>query len=866
MKRSLLHFAYIGAIALIGSVGFSACSDDLNEPSNAKVTEVSSNVTGVPVNFVFNVSTTPASTRMNAETVQALGTSFRGINSGRLVAYKLDSGDGKIVTNPGDGTSGTQKYEQVLAEFSSLMSPVATGYDNTANSNRVLEVSLPQGTNTMLFYGVAPHDATARIQGSIERYNTSQDVHTMELRYTKRLSDATSYERFLQVGDMIAAIMTGFADMGFKSNALNTADKDLYFWWDTTTNQPADALVVGWRPASTTYTDADSYKDYERFFNSPQSTAGSAPAKWVARHMTSGDLDAAEDENMKNTRVGTDASTNPEPGNVLGHNYMLYRSNVTWKAYGLWVKKINTNDPSLPAEDRYPNETGLSSLGTILGQAYNLLMEKDVKELRSSSSAATLNLVKDLYQVIEKVANAVPTTLKEFVAVRFAKRLNERIKLYFAFDSSGGISWKDMAGESGVVQTITRYAADAGNPITLNLITTNDQVANFPLAYNIPPGASLVDITYDYGGTIGDKKDNVNYGGLYKFLRNIPNYDLGGNGTSYVTQENYVYPAELMYFGNSPIRVTSNQLAPTDYPNGSSNWIDETKWGSNGWTGASHVTSETKSVAMMNNINYGVALLETKVKIETDANGKIYDNSQHFYGGDDKAISVGSTTVPFKLTGIIIGGQPQKVGWNYTATVLNDMGALASWDRLVYDDQIPNPNITLSSDANVAAYTLLLDNYSFGFDPTSGTKQDGAQDKQSEVYVALEFENNAGDFMGQHNMVRNGARFYLIGKLDPKENTVADPTKKYYETVGARGDNDNHVIPPYNADGTSKGIARVFMQDYKTSVTFKIGKNSLKYAYVTVPNLSASQVSLGLSVDVNWETGIDFGTVILGGE
>ena len=430
MKRSLLHFAYIGAIALIGSVGFSACSDDLNEPSNAKVTEVSSNVTGVPVNFVFNVSTTPASTRMNAETVQAVGTSFRGINSGRLVAYKFDSGDGKIVTNPGDGTSGTQKYEEILGEFSSLMSPVATGYDNTANSNRVLEVSLPQGTNTMLFYGVAPHDATAKVQGSIERYHASEAVHTMELRYTKRLSDATSYQRFLQVGDMIAAIMTGFADMGFKSDALNTADKDLYFWWDETTNRTTDALVVGWKPDGTTYSDTESYKDYERFYKSPQRKEGSSPTvKWVARHMTSGDLDAAEDENMKNTRVGTDASTNPEPGNVLNHSYKLYRSNVTWKAYGLWVNGTNTSDSSLDEEDKYPNETGLSALGKILGQAYNLLMTKDVKELRSSSSAATLNLVKDLYQVIEKVANADPTTLKELVAVNFARRLSERIKL-----------------------------------------------------------------------------------------------------------------------------------------------------------------------------------------------------------------------------------------------------------------------------------------------------------------------------------------------------------------------------------------------------------------------------------------------------
>jgi len=57
----------------------------------------------------------------------------------------------------------------------------------------------------------------------------------------------------------------------------------------------------------------------------------------------------------------------------------------------------------------------------------------------------------------------------------------------------------------------------------------------------------------------------------------------------------------------------------------------------------------------------------------------------------------------------------------------------------------------------------------------------------------------------------------------------------------------------------------VFMQDHKTKVTFTLGEHSLKYAYVTVPNLSASQVSLGLSVDIEWEQGLDFGEVILGG-
>jgi hypothetical protein len=49
-----------------------------------------------------------------------------------------------------------------------------------------------------------------------------------------------------------------------------------------------------------------------------------------------------------------------------------------------------------------------------------------------------------------------------------------------------------------------------------------------------------------------------------------------------------------------------------------------------------------------------------------------------------------------------------------------------------------------------------------------------------------------------------------------------------------------------------------------TSATFKIGANSLKSAYTTIPDLRASQISLGLSVNLEWQTGLSFDNVILG--
>ena len=56
----------------------------------------------------------------------------------------------------------------------------------------------------------------------------------------------------------------------------------------------------------------------------------------------------------------------------------------------------------------------------------------------------------------------------------------------------------------------------------------------------------------------------------------------------------------------------------------------------------------------------------------------------------------------------------------------------------------------------------------------------------------------------------------------------------------------------------------VYSTRYYT-VNFVIGENSLKHAYLTVPDLRYSSLTLGLSVDLHWSTGLNFGDVILGG-
>ena len=54
----------------------------------------------------------------------------------------------------------------------------------------------------------------------------------------------------------------------------------------------------------------------------------------------------------------------------------------------------------------------------------------------------------------------------------------------------------------------------------------------------------------------------------------------------------------------------------------------------------------------------------------------------------------------------------------------------------------------------------------------------------------------------------------------------------------------------------ARGVTRVFIQDYTTKANFTI--NSLKNAYVTIPDLRASKLQLGLSVDLTWQSGLIF--------
>ena len=110
------------------------------------------------------------------------------------------------------------------------------------------------------------------------------------------------------------------------------------------------------------------------------------------------------------------------------------------------------------------------------------------------------------------------------------------------------------------------------------------------------------------------------------------------------------------------------------------------------------------------------------------------------------------------------------------------------------------------------------------------------------------------------NLIKEGGTFYLVGKLDLSEATNINTFKKEGNYYLNRTD---YKYPPFDPKtGETINAPRVFMQDYMTKAKIILDKKCLQHAYVTVPDLRSSQISLGLSIDLEWEPGPAFNEII----
>ena len=517
------------------------------------------------------------------------------------------------------------------------------------------------------------------------------------------------------------------------------------------------------------------------------------------------------------------------------HTDVTYDSNPVIYPDIYWYSYANAEgkSPVSPTKDLFPLEV---KLATVYKEMTNI--RADEGELRSGCAHNLIYTIQAMWSVINEIRCAIPFCAEEAVAKALAIHIHNRLGQYFngtAPDTGAQVTGVSI--KTATDQLITYFLTDtAWPPSPADSRPAEDYFSDIK---NVNLNLFPEELYHVPAGSAHYLFDNVKK--VFYYQQDYNTSAVGGKGGFNVAS--YYYPAELAYFGNSPIRTSSTQVRPNEYPNGVGNWTNDESWSSN-WAGT-HVVSSTQAVAMKNNINYGTSLLQTTVGYGAAV---LQDNNHAIQKYKDPDISetdepnkvITVTATSFQLKGVIIGGQSKKVGWNYLPKVVTDPETNPV--GYVYDNTIVTPGIP-ATGSSAPNYTLVFDNYNAS--PTDG--------KQDKVYVALELINNTGqDFFGEYGLIRNGGTFYLIGELDP-----TDKEPKWA--------NSDHPLPPYNADGTTNKVSRVFIQDYMTKANFVIGPTSLQHAYLTVPDLRYSSLTLGLSVDLNWETGIDFGNVILGG-
>lgn len=350
-------------------------------------------------------------------------------------------------------------------------------------------------------------------------------------------------------------------------------------------------------------------------------------------------------------------------------------------------------------------------------------------------------------------------------------------------------------------------------PITVTagvLLYTNDDDKTFPVGtYAIPEGAAQL-----------------------KYESNKFSYattsEIGSSLTPKLSFDpaKVTFPAALTYFVNTPARATTKELTNSDWPATVNNW-DGAWEPSNGtfkdWTTA--VNSNSRTVALQYNINYGVANLATTVQCKTGVT-HLEDNANAVAGETtNRQIEIPSNG--FKVTGILVGGQSETVGWDF----LNPNSSNQTY--VVYDKDINGTTgmYATASTPTVTNYTLVFDNF------VTGTAND-----QQKVKVAIELENGDEEFYGVDGKIGKNQKFYLVAELNPNAATGISGSIQW-------PDADKSNFP-------AKDINRVFIQDYTTTAKFTI--NSLQNAYVTIPDLRASNLQLGLSVDLTWQSGLTF--------
>lgn len=224
----------------------------------------------------------------------------------------------------------------------------------------------------------------------------------------------------------------------------------------------------------------------------------------------------------------------------------------------------------------------------------------------------------------------------------------------------------------------------------------NEAGKDFPAAYGIPEGA----IGMWWNG--------------YRYVKIMDQVNI-----RLVPMTEYCYPPSLWYYANSSVQTANDDSVEQEYKPGNPTWGSILEF----YKGGNSVTSSTRSVAIVDQMQYGVGLVEFRFRMP----------------GSDAAAAIRCP-----LTGIIIGDQ-KDVDFSFAPH--------SNESRFVYDNNIPR-GITLGGTTQYIQMLVL---------PTAS---------QQTVHFALEFQNNTSStFQCQQGTIQPGCKFYLAGELKPDGGT-----------------------------------------------------------------------------------------------
>lgn len=266
-----------------------------------------------------------------------------------------------------------------------------------------------------------------------------------------------------------------------------------------------------------------------------------------------------------------------------------------------------------------------------------------------------------------------------------------------------------------------------------------------------------------------------------------------GDYTGKAAPTKFVYPVNLWYYANSAIK-TSNTSKKSLY-NDTNTWGYITGQHSDGTA----VSTQTRSVVLVDSVQYGVARLDVQVKLASGT--ELADNSESAEGTATPVDVATHGGLP--VTAILVGGQ-NHVGYDFKPTAA---GGYTIYDNVMASDMMATASYSATN------HTLVLESMA-----------------DTPVRIAVEMENNTGaDFYGYGNqLVPKGSKFYVVAELNL--------------TAGA----DKTLNTPHN----------VFKQDYTT--TAKLNLKDLKKAYNTIPDLRTPELEIGFAVSLTWQNGNEY--------